>query len=278
MREPAWLGVTSIDEALPFRWRGHLRSDPELAESARIRLRRRAPARHRPGGREHRAAAPDLGRGRPHRPARPHPPAPRHRARPRRHRPQRVDHPHRARPPRRAPRTPRRRRHHEPPGPRRRTGRPRDAAAGDAVPQRAAGRAARGLTPRLAHLAATAGAVTDPGTHFGMVRIGAGLYGIDPSHTIELRGAMTLTRSRHRGARRGGRHRCRVRAALPHRPAHAARAAADRLRGRDPAQHLRRGRRPRCDGAPARPARPDRRNGVDGPARAGRRRCRGRAR
>lgn len=51
----------------------------------------------------------------------------------------------------------------------------------------------RGLTPRLAHLAATAGAITDPGTHFGMVRIGAGLYGIDPSRTIELRGAMTLT-------------------------------------------------------------------------------------
>ncbi|CAN5437092.1 alanine racemase [soil metagenome] len=62
----------------------------------------------------------------------------------------------------------------------------------------------RGLTPTLAHLAATAGAVTDPSTHFGMVRIGAGLYGIDPSHTLAtagtagtagrtLRGAMTLT-------------------------------------------------------------------------------------
>jgi alanine racemase len=51
----------------------------------------------------------------------------------------------------------------------------------------------RGLTPRFAHLAATAGTITDPDSHFGMVRIGAGLYGIDPSHTIELRGAMTLT-------------------------------------------------------------------------------------
>jgi alanine racemase len=51
----------------------------------------------------------------------------------------------------------------------------------------------RGLTPRLAHLAATAAALTDETTHFGMVRIGAGLYGIDPSHTHELRGAMTLT-------------------------------------------------------------------------------------
>jgi alanine racemase len=51
----------------------------------------------------------------------------------------------------------------------------------------------RGVSPRVAHLAATAGAITDPGSHFGMVRIGAGLYGIDPSHTIDLRGAMTLT-------------------------------------------------------------------------------------
>jgi alanine racemase len=51
----------------------------------------------------------------------------------------------------------------------------------------------RGLQPRLAHLAATAGALTDRSTHFGMVRIGAGLYGIDPSRTTELRGAMTLT-------------------------------------------------------------------------------------
>jgi alanine racemase len=51
----------------------------------------------------------------------------------------------------------------------------------------------RGLTPEVAHLAATAAAITDPATHFGMVRIGAGLYGIDPSHTRPLRGAMTLT-------------------------------------------------------------------------------------
>ncbi|HEV7743156.1 MAG TPA: alanine racemase [Pseudolysinimonas sp.] len=51
----------------------------------------------------------------------------------------------------------------------------------------------RGLTPGLAHLAATAGALTDETTRFGMVRIGAGLYGIDPSHTHTLRGAMTLT-------------------------------------------------------------------------------------
>jgi alanine racemase len=50
----------------------------------------------------------------------------------------------------------------------------------------------RGLAPHLAHLAATAATITDPDTHFGMVRIGAGLYGIDPSHTMDLRGAMTL--------------------------------------------------------------------------------------
>jgi alanine racemase len=51
----------------------------------------------------------------------------------------------------------------------------------------------RGLAPSVAHLAATAGTITDPSTHFGMVRVGAGLYGIDPSHTVQLRGAMTLT-------------------------------------------------------------------------------------
>ena len=75
-----------------------------------------------------------------------------------------------------------------------------------------------------------------------MVRIGAGLYGIDPSHTIELRGAMTLTAPvtsvRDVGAGTGVGYGLRYRTDRPH----AARAAADRLRGRDPAQHLRRGR------------------------------------
>lgn len=55
----------------------------------------------------------------------------------------------------------------------------------------------RGLRPQVAHLAATSAAVSDPRTHFGMVRIGAGLYGIDPTGTLTgadaLRGAMTLT-------------------------------------------------------------------------------------
>lgn len=51
----------------------------------------------------------------------------------------------------------------------------------------------RGLAPRHRHLAATAGTLASPSTHFDMVRIGAGLFGIDPSRTTPLRGAMTLT-------------------------------------------------------------------------------------
>ncbi|MEV4251791.1 alanine racemase [Spirillospora sp. NPDC049652] len=52
---------------------------------------------------------------------------------------------------------------------------------------------AAGFASPLAHLAATSGTVTDPATHFGMVRIGAGLVGIDPSGTVELHGASRLT-------------------------------------------------------------------------------------
>lgn len=51
----------------------------------------------------------------------------------------------------------------------------------------------RGLTPRVRHLAATAATLTAPATHFDLSRIGAGLYGIDPSGRTALRGAMTLT-------------------------------------------------------------------------------------
>ncbi|MGP4025558.1 alanine racemase [Actinomadura sp. 3N407] len=60
---------------------------------------------------------------------------------------------------------------------------------------RAARRAVRaaGLGAPLAHLAATSGTLTDPATHFGMVRVGAGLVGIDPSGTVEMRGASRLT-------------------------------------------------------------------------------------
>jgi alanine racemase len=52
---------------------------------------------------------------------------------------------------------------------------------------------AAGLGSPLAHLAATSGTLTDPATHFGMVRVGAGLVGIDPSGTVELHGASRLT-------------------------------------------------------------------------------------
>lgn len=59
----------------------------------------------------------------------------------------------------------------------------------------AAARTARsaGLNPRHVHLAATAATLTDPSTHFDMVRVGAGLYGIDPSRSTPLRGAMRLS-------------------------------------------------------------------------------------
>lgn len=52
---------------------------------------------------------------------------------------------------------------------------------------------AAGLDVPLAHLAATSGTLTDPATHFGMVRFGAGLVGIDPSETTGLRCASRLT-------------------------------------------------------------------------------------
>jgi alanine racemase len=52
---------------------------------------------------------------------------------------------------------------------------------------------AAGLGSPLAHLAATSGTLTDPATHFGMVRVGAGLVGIDPSGTVELHDASRLT-------------------------------------------------------------------------------------
>ncbi len=52
---------------------------------------------------------------------------------------------------------------------------------------------ATGLGVPLTHLAATSGTLCDPATHFDMVRIGAGLVGIDPSHTTTLHGALRLT-------------------------------------------------------------------------------------
>ncbi len=53
---------------------------------------------------------------------------------------------------------------------------------------------AAGLGRPIAHLAATSGALTDPATHFGMVRVGAGLVGIDPSGTVEMQGRLGLPR------------------------------------------------------------------------------------
>lgn len=50
-----------------------------------------------------------------------------------------------------------------------------------------------GLGRLTKHLAATSGALTDPATHFDMVRIGAGLVGIDPSGSVALAGASRLT-------------------------------------------------------------------------------------
>ncbi|MEU0877248.1 alanine racemase [Lentzea sp. NPDC005914] len=50
-----------------------------------------------------------------------------------------------------------------------------------------------GLRPSVRHLAATSAALTDPGTHLDVIRIGAGLVGIDPSGTTRLRSALRLT-------------------------------------------------------------------------------------
>jgi alanine racemase len=52
---------------------------------------------------------------------------------------------------------------------------------------------ASGLRPAHRHLAATSATLTDPRTHHTMSRVGAGLVGIDPSRTTRLRPAMTLT-------------------------------------------------------------------------------------
>ncbi|GAB1510774.1 alanine racemase [Actinophytocola sp. KF-1] len=50
-----------------------------------------------------------------------------------------------------------------------------------------------GLRPSVRHLAATAATLTDPDTHLDMVRVGAGLVGIDPSGTTRLCAALRLT-------------------------------------------------------------------------------------
>lgn len=50
-----------------------------------------------------------------------------------------------------------------------------------------------GLRPTLRHLAATAAALTDDSTHLDLVRVGAGLVGIDPSGTTRLAQAIRLS-------------------------------------------------------------------------------------
>lgn len=50
-----------------------------------------------------------------------------------------------------------------------------------------------GLRPHLRHVASTAATLTDPTTHHDLCRVGAGLYGIDPSRTTDLHQALTLT-------------------------------------------------------------------------------------
>jgi len=52
-----------------------------------------------------------------------------------------------------------------------------------------------GFGPLIVHLAATSGTLTDPATHFDLVRVGAGLVGIDPSDSVPLQGAARLTAS-----------------------------------------------------------------------------------
>lgn len=50
-----------------------------------------------------------------------------------------------------------------------------------------------GLRPAVRHLAATAGALDVPAARLDLLRVGAGLYGIDPSGRHGLRRALTLT-------------------------------------------------------------------------------------
>jgi alanine racemase len=52
---------------------------------------------------------------------------------------------------------------------------------------------AHGFGPLVRHLAATAGALDLPSTRFDLLRVGAGLYGIDPSGGRRLRRALRLT-------------------------------------------------------------------------------------
>lgn len=52
---------------------------------------------------------------------------------------------------------------------------------------------AAGFEVPITHLAATSGTLCDPAAHFDLVRVGAGLVGIDPSGSTDLCGASRLT-------------------------------------------------------------------------------------
>ena len=72
---------------------------------------------------------------------------------------------------------------------------PWDPASREAVARFSDGNktaAAHGLRPRVRHLGATAAALTNRPSHFDLVRVGAGLVGIDPSRTRWLQPAFSL--------------------------------------------------------------------------------------
>jgi alanine racemase len=70
---------------------------------------------------------------------------------------------------------------------------PSNATAAKAFDAAVAVASVFGLRPYLRHVAATAATLTDITTHHDLCRVGAGLFGIDPSGTTRLRPAMTLT-------------------------------------------------------------------------------------
>ena len=70
---------------------------------------------------------------------------------------------------------------------------PSNATAAKAFDAAVAAASVFGLRPHLHHVAATAATLTDITTHHDLCRVGAGLFGIDPSGTTRLRPAMTLT-------------------------------------------------------------------------------------
>ncbi len=97
-----------------------------------------------------------------------------------------------------------------------------------------------GLSGRIAHLASSAAVLTIPRSHHGLVRIGRGLYGVEPvARALLWPGPAddAARPPRHDAAGRGGRGRLR-RAPLPdHGAGHAGRGAAG-LRGRTAAGRL----------------------------------------